>query len=67
MVGLRECTKEKVLIDGRYVDCWVERRMSFNDKGKMEYTENVLAVSLLRRKTRHPVQKMTADSLTTGR
>ena len=43
MVGLRECTKEKVLIDGRYVDCWVERRMSFNDKGKMEYTENVLA------------------------
>ena len=42
MSGIRECTREVVLIDGRYVDCYVERRMSFNDKGKMEYTEQVL-------------------------
>lgn len=39
---MRECTQEKVLIDGRYVDCWVEKRLSFGPRGKMEYTENVL-------------------------
>lgn len=42
MVGLRECTKEKVLIDGCYVECWIERYMSFDDRGHMSYSEVVL-------------------------
>lgn len=43
MSGIRECTREVVLIDGQYVDCNVERRMFFDDKGKMCYTEQVLS------------------------
>ena len=39
---MRECVKDKVLIDGQWVECFIEKRMWFDDKGHMQYTEAVL-------------------------
>ena len=39
---MKDVVKDKVLIDGLWVECWIERYMTFNDKGKMSYTEAVI-------------------------
>ena len=39
---MKDVVTDKVLIDGCYVECWIERYMSFDDRGHMSYSEVVL-------------------------